>query len=77
MELSHIHLAVLTLKFLALKNWVFPRKKILPKKFLIFLPLFYATCQCGRYNVFKKKLNLFFPHENIKKWASKVAHNWP
>ena len=21
--------------------------------------------------------NLFFAHENIKKWASKVAHNWP
>ena len=26
---------------------------------------------------FKKKLNLFFAHENIKKWASKVAHNRP
>ena len=33
--------------------------------------------QCGRYNIFKKKLNLFFAHESIKKPASKVAHNRP
>ena len=31
----------------------------------------------GRYNIFKKNLNLFFAHENIKKRASKVAHNRP
>ena len=30
------------------------------------------TLQC-----FQKKLNLFFAHENIKKRASKVAHNRP
>ena len=37
------------------------------------LPLFYATFQCGPYNIFKKNLGLFFGHENIKK----VAHNRP
>ena len=42
-----------------------------------FLPLFYATFHCGRYNIFKKKLNLFFAHENINNRASKVAHNRP
>ena len=32
---------------------------------------------CGRYNVFKKKLNSSFDPENMKKPPSKVAHNWP
>ena len=27
--------------------------------------------------IFKKKLNQFFVHKNVKKWASKVAHNRP
>ena len=44
---------------------------------IFFLPFFYATFQCGRYNILKKKINLFFPHENIKKRVSKVAHNRP
>ena len=42
---------------------------MLPK---IFLPLLYATFECRRYNIFKKKLNLFFAHENIKKWPQKL-----
>ena len=41
------------------------------------LPIFYAAFQCGCYNIFKKDLNLFFAHENMKKPLSKVAHNWP
>ena len=41
------------------------------------LPLSYATFQCGPYNIFKKSLNKFFAHENLKKRASKVAHNRP
>ena len=36
------------------------------------LTLFYATFKCGHYNVFN-----FFPHKNLKKPASKVAHIWP
>ena len=46
---------LITVLFLALKKTGFSKKKILPppkKKF--FLPFFYATFQCGRYNVFKK-----------------------
>jgi hypothetical protein len=27
--------------------------------------------------IFKKKIELFFAPENIKKKTSKVAHNWP
>ena len=46
---------LITVLFLALK-------KIFPKKNYFFLPFFYATFQCGRYNVFK---NFFF-------WPQKV-----
>ena len=52
------------------------KKKIPPPK-KNFLPLFYATFQCGRYGVFKKILTFFFDPEKVKKWASKVAHNRP
>ena len=41
------------------------------------LPLFYATFQCGRYDIFKKKFKFFFDPEKVKKRASKVAHNRP
>ena len=43
-----------TVAFLALKKNVFSEKKknFPPIKFF-FLPFFYATFQCGRYNVFK------------------------
>ena len=37
-------------------------------------PLFYATFQCGTYNIFKKNLDYFFTHEDIKKQASNVAY---
>ena len=40
-----------------------------------FLTSFYATFQCGRNNIFKKIKNKNFALENIKKRASKVAHN--
>ena len=56
---------------------VFLKKKIFPKKKKFFLPFFYATFQCGRYGVFKKKLKYFFDPEKVKKRASKVAHNPP
>ena len=55
---------ILTWKF-------FPRKKHFQVFFYFFLP-FYTTFQCGRYNVFKKILNLFFVHENIKKRPQKL-----
>ena len=35
------------------------KKKISKKKKKKKLPLFYATFQCGRYDIFKKKLNFF------------------
>ena len=59
------------------KKWVFPRKKYFPKKIKKFLPFFYATFQCGRYNVFKFYLFYFFAHKKLKKPPSKVAHNRP
>ena len=31
-----------------------------------FLPFFYATFQCGRYNVFKKTIFFFFDHKKLK-----------
>ena len=31
------------------------------------LTSFYATFQCGGYNVFKKNFNIFFAPENMKK----------
>ena len=49
---------VLTLKFLALKKTGFAPVKNTSQIFFDFcLPLFYATFQCGPYNIFKKKLN--------------------
>ena len=53
------------------------KKKSSPPKNIFFLPFFYATFQCGRYGVFKKKLKYFFDPEKVKKQASKVAHNRP
>ena len=32
----------------------------------------HATFQCERYNIFKKKLNLFFAHENLKNKPKKL-----
>ena len=58
---------VFTLKFLALKNWVFfmfsGSKKI--KKYFL-KKEYYATFQCGRYNVFKQKLKKKFDPEKVK-----------
>ena len=50
---------LLTLKFLALKKKTgFPPVKNTSQIFFDFcLPLFYATFQCGPYNIFKKNLN--------------------
>ena len=56
-----------TLIFLAYKKWQKHEKNSPQKRF--FLPFFFATCQCGCYNVFKN----FLP----TKLLSKVAHNWP
>jgi hypothetical protein len=67
----------LILKFLALKKLFLPRKKYFTKIFDFLSPLFYATFQCQPYNIFKKYSNLFFANKNIKKRASKVAHNSP
>ena len=49
------------------------KKKFL-KKEIYFLPLFYATFQCGCYSVFKKVLTYFFDPEKVKKRSSKVVH---
>ena len=53
------------------------KKNSSQKKKIFFLPFFYATFQCGRYNVFKKKKLVFFAHKKLKKPPSKVAHNRP
>ena len=47
------------------------------KKFFFekILTLFYATFQCGRYNLKKILKNIFFAHEKLKKLPKKVAHN--
>ena len=62
----------------ALKKPSFIQKKNSKKKKIEFFFLnYYATFQCGRYNVFKKILNFFFDPENMKKLPQKVAHNRP
>jgi hypothetical protein len=64
---------VLTLKLLPLKKLGFsPVKNTYQNFFYFFLPLFYATFQCRPYTIFKKYVNLFFAHENIKKRPQKL-----
>jgi hypothetical protein len=63
-------LYVFTLKFHSnfspKKNGFSEKKKISPKKKKK-IPFLYATFQCGRYGVFKKKLKYFFGPEKVKK----------
>jgi hypothetical protein len=47
----------------------------LEEKKHVFLTSSYANFQCGRYNISEKKIKTFFAPQNIKKPASKVAHN--
>ena len=60
-----------------------PKKTFSPVKntsrniFHFCFPIFYTTFQCKPYNIFKQKLNYLFTYGNLKKQASKVAHNWP
>ena len=56
-------------QILALKKNVFLKKFFFQKKKIFFLPFFYATFQCGRYGVFKKKFNFFFDPKKVKKRA--------
>ena len=60
-------------QILALKKMVFLKKKNLSKKkFFFFLPFFYATFQCGRYGIIKKKFKYFFDPENWKNGPQKL-----
>ena len=47
------------------------------KKITKILTLFYATFQCGLYNVKKNDFFFFFAHEKLKKPHKKVAQNRP
>ena len=49
------------------------KKKSSEKKRKKKLPLFYATFQCGRYDIFKEIFKKNFDPEKVKKRASKVA----
>merc|ERR1712008_651511 len=67
-----------TVAFLALKKTGFSEKKnSSQKKIIFFLPFFYATFQCGRYNVFNFFFFFFFSLKKLKKRPPKVAHNRP
>ena len=67
-------LFVLTVVFLALKKKGFSEKKnSSQKKLNFFFPFFYATFQCGRYNVFNFFF-FFFAHKKLKKSPQKVAY---
>ena len=48
---------------------------MLSRIFYLYSMQLFSAHYNGRYNIFKKNLNLFFVHEIIKKRASKVAHN--
>jgi hypothetical protein len=50
---------------------VFLEKKIFPN-FFFFLTFFFATFQCGHYDIFKKILNIFFDPEKVKKRPQKL-----
>jgi len=59
------------------KNWFFWDKIFFQNFFWKILTLFYATFQCGRYNVKKIQKKFFFAHEKLKKPPKKVAQNRP
>ena len=59
------------------KNWFFWDKIFFQNFFWEILTLFYATFQCGRYNVKKIQKKIFFAHEKLKKPPKKVAQNRP
>ena len=46
------------------------------KNLLFSWRIYYATFQCGRYNIFKIFFKFFAP-QNMKKTSSKGSHNWP
>jgi hypothetical protein len=69
-------LYVFTLKFLAL-NWFFPHKKYFLKNFWLLLTFILCNFSVRTLKYFQKKIKLFFVHKNLKKQASKVAHNQP
>ena len=52
---------------------VFLKKKFFPPPKKFFLPFFKATFQCGRYGVFRKKLEFFFDAEKVKKTGLKCC----
>ena len=59
------------------KNWFFWDKIFFQNLFWKILTLFYATFQCGRYNVKNIYFFLIFAHEKLKKPPKKVAQNRP
>ena len=70
--MSGLDLHVFTLKFLSLKNHFFSLfwAKIFCKKGI--MQLFSEDAI-----VFSGEFKSFFDPEKVKKWASKVTHNWP
>ena len=54
------------------KKWFFWKKKFFPKKNKKNLPFFYATFQCGRYNVFKNFFFFFLPTKSWKNLPQKL-----
>ena len=59
------------------KKTVFSPVKNTSKIFFDFFTFILCNFLVRTLQYFQKILNLFFAHENIKKRASKVAHNWP
>ena len=76
-QMSVPDLYVLTVAFLALKKTGFSEINKSSQKKKNFLLFFYATFQCGRYNVFKFFFFFFFALKKLKRPHSKVAHNRP
>ena len=71
-------LYVVTVAFLALKKkWFFWENFFFQNFFWKILTLFYATFQCGRYNVKKIKKNFFLPMKNWKNHPKKLLRIGP
>ena len=43
---------------------------------ILVLILYYVTFQCGRKNIFRKILRIYFAHKKLKKAPQKVAYLW-
>ena len=78
MSVPDLHVHIYIQIFSPKNNWFSPIKNTFQNVFDFCLPLFYATLQCGPWNIFKIFWINFLSIKTLKKkLASKVVHNRP